>query len=781
MSILTQWFGEDMIYTLGWTFFHSIWQGSIVALALAFFLQWTPQGNAGIRYQASMLALFTVLISSVCTFIYYYHASTGSTGLELSPLAYTDRTIGQAATSPAPGMKRWSAVLENYHPFMVALWLSGMVLFTLRMAGGLFYIRHMRKTSRPVAMAGQHILHRLQAKLRFNKRVTIAASPFAKAPMVVGHLKPLILFPIGALNQLTPDELEAVIAHELAHIRRFDYLQNLLQSFIEIIFYYHPAVWWISSVIRAERENTCDDLAVRLCGNKVTYAKALFRLEAARPNAPLLAMPLYTSKNQLFIRIKRILNQPYHKSNTMEKLFATILCIGCFFLLSMRNDPVPSVEMAIEGNPVTRQVSPDHAPDTGEMGFPATVMAIAVDTVPDNATVKTKISRYTDDEQIELTLENGEIIELIVNGKTIPESEFDTYAEKVKDLIAESEKAPPPPPPPTPPGAPHPPGNMDAIPPPPPPPAPHLGHIDQEVIVHKREDDGKRIIRIEKKGPGTHDGVEIIVDGEALFIDGEEISRDTIINGEGQRFKFFGDSMVFRSMPHFEWDFDEDRFHFNGDSAWIGIFKGEDFGEGFQWIPDADWSKDLHIEMRQLKEDLLENREDLKDQMIRLKDNFEIKGMDEEQLRELIEQARGQELRIRKELEHEFEDQHIQHEKIQRLKKRQMEDMERERARRIEEGEHLREEMIGRNFMRPDMIYRGNTAENALIKELSRDGLIDPDAGYTIKMDNRRLRINGEKMPNVLYEKYRKIIQRYSSDEDAKIDIHLKKEVKMKF
>ncbi len=456
----------------------------------------------------------------------------------------------------------------------------------------------------------------------------------------------------------------------------------------------------------------------------------------------------------------------------MEKLFATILCIGCFMLLSMSNEVARSDELAAENAPIEIE--------TSLVSLPVPGIEVTRDTIPGKSTVKTKISKYSDDEQIEVTVENGEIVELIIDGKTIPEREYRNYASRVEELIADSENvpAPPSPPappampnppvPPAPPGAPHPPTHVM---PPKPPHPPHVLHGEQDVIIRKLDEDGKRIIKVEKRGLGNGEDVEIIVDGDVLFIDGEEILTDTIIKGIGRQFKFFGDSMRFSTLPRFEWNFDGDRFFFNSDSNWIGIFEDGKFGESFEWIQGEDWAKEYQLEMEEWKENFLENKENWKEQL----------RMSEEQVRELIEQQELNKLHLKEEIEQHLRNQHIQQEEMMRLRKQQIEEQARDRERRFKERERRREDVIRRNFIRPDMIFGGDSAENALIKELYRDGLIDPDKGYSIKMDHKKLRINGEKMPDVLYEKYKKIIQRYSGDEDSKIDIQLKKEVKMEF
>ena len=122
----------------------------------------------------------------------------------------------------------------------------------------------------------------LAARLRIGRAVRVVQSAAVQVPLVVGWLRPIVMLPASALTGLSPAQLESIIAHELAHVRRHDYLVNALQSVAEVLLYYHPACWWISRRIRVEREHCCDDIAVALCGDGVTYASALADLELHR-------------------------------------------------------------------------------------------------------------------------------------------------------------------------------------------------------------------------------------------------------------------------------------------------------------------------------------------------------------------------------------------------------------------------------------------------------------------------------------------------------------------
>src|SRR5476651_2673010 len=166
-------------------------------------------------------------------------------------------------------------------------------------------------------------------------------SGIAKVPMVIGHLKPVILIPIGLINSLSSDEVEAILIHELAHIQRRDYLVNILQSFMEIVFFFNPAVLWISKLIKAERENCCDDIAVTQTSSKVNYISALVSCQEYQLNVPAYSMALAGNKNSLVDRVKRIISSRNQSLNVVEKALLTICLVAvglCMSAYAARED-----------------------------------------------------------------------------------------------------------------------------------------------------------------------------------------------------------------------------------------------------------------------------------------------------------------------------------------------------------------------------------------------------------------------------------------------------------
>jgi hypothetical protein len=168
--------------------------------------------------------------------------------------------------------------------------------------------------------------------LHIRRSVELFESAITRVPVVVGHFRPAILLPVSALTGLTADQLEAILAHELAHIRRYDYLVNLLQTLMETLLFYHPAVWWISRKIRIERENCCDDLAVAVCGNRLTYAQALLTMETLRQ--PQLKFALAASGGSLLDRIRRLIDPTYRSSSQRAvSLSVAVVLLAIFALL----------------------------------------------------------------------------------------------------------------------------------------------------------------------------------------------------------------------------------------------------------------------------------------------------------------------------------------------------------------------------------------------------------------------------------------------------------------
>ena len=289
-----------MIEAGAWTLIHFLWQGALVWILVLVHLQFFRRAST--RYVVSCLAMLLMLALPVVTFMVL-------TGSGDDSLAATETTSFIPASTPS--VTRLAEQIPTpptvWMPLLVSMWASGVGLFSFRSAGGLMlaYLRG-RRAQLTLPPECQQAAERLAARLGLRRAVQLRVSLTGFAPSVVGWMKPVLLVPAAALR-LPMQQLEALIAHEFAHIRRHDFLINLLQNAVETLLFYHPAVWWLGRRIREERENCCDDLAVAVCGDRVVYARALTSLEELRTSAPDFAMA--ASGGSLVKRIARLLGK----------------------------------------------------------------------------------------------------------------------------------------------------------------------------------------------------------------------------------------------------------------------------------------------------------------------------------------------------------------------------------------------------------------------------------------------------------------------------------------
>ena len=317
---------------------HFVWEGLLVALLLWIVLAILQKRSARARYLVSCaaLALMTIL-PAVTAFLSYRAPVAANAFVQRAP--WNAVFVGPAA-APSPGwLARWIPFLEAW---AIPLWFAGVLVFAARL---IFITGHANRLAREGQGAGAPvagIVARLASRMGVTRRVRVLISSLAESPSVVGWLRPVILIPAATLLSLSPEQLEAVLAHELAHIRRYDYLVNVLQTLSETLLFYHPAIWWVSARIRRERELCCDDVAVAVCGDAVGYARALAKLERVRIAAPSLA--LSSTGGQLLFRIRRLTGMQHEQAfSKFPALVALVLAVICFtFSLHRANGQAPA-------------------------------------------------------------------------------------------------------------------------------------------------------------------------------------------------------------------------------------------------------------------------------------------------------------------------------------------------------------------------------------------------------------------------------------------------------
>jgi len=310
---------DNLVHAFGWTLLHSLWQGGLIVLALVVFMKKFTEART--RYLASAAALLALMVSALLTFLHLMVQSG-------------HQTILLAATEPLTQALPFDAFLrfaDERLSFMVQAWMIGVGVFATRFAGGLLYTRRLTQRLSPFGSAWQGRVATLAGRLGIKKTITFAESALVRVPMTIGFFKPVILFPLGLLCQLSPQQLEAVLLHELGHIARRDYFFNILQTTTEIFFFFNPASWWINARMRLEREHCCDDLAVAVTRDPVCFAKMLVQLRELEPVNSGLAMAA-SGNGDLKFRIRRLI-EGQNAGTVPDRSGAMLLVLSALFAL----------------------------------------------------------------------------------------------------------------------------------------------------------------------------------------------------------------------------------------------------------------------------------------------------------------------------------------------------------------------------------------------------------------------------------------------------------------
>jgi beta-lactamase regulating signal transducer with metallopeptidase domain len=331
---------------IGWTILHSLWQIALIAFLYGVVKILWRRSSPNVCYLAGCTALFTMLIAAGWTFFLLDHRMTipavamNADTSDPSSVPLIDEVI---PALPWPSNTRLESIqfsLTPFLPWLTGAWLVGVVLLSLRPLAGLLVVYRLRRHAlsplpAPIVISAE----RLAARMKLRRVVRFAQSSLVQVPAVVGYLKPLVILPASALTGLTTEQLETVLAHELAHVRRHDYLVNLIQTVIEALFFFHPAMWWVSRQIRQERENCCDDLAASVCGNPATLVHALWSLESFR-QAPFAAVGANTGS--LKLRVRRLLDSrqrdpELHRPTAWVAGFATLFLVAILWMMALEH------------------------------------------------------------------------------------------------------------------------------------------------------------------------------------------------------------------------------------------------------------------------------------------------------------------------------------------------------------------------------------------------------------------------------------------------------------
>ena len=398
METLQNIFQAEIIQRLGWTLVHFVWQGSAIVLILAIVLRLLHKSSANLRYIIACMALALIVLMPAVT-IRLVDVSVEAvepvkqTAVDLPKVGAGAQVVvempqvesppAQVAATPRISLKdKFIEAVEPALPYIVVGWLVGVFGLSLWHLGGWRQLQRLRRQMvKQVAPALKAKLQQLSDVLGIQRTIGLMESALVQVPTVVGWLKPVILLPASALTGLSSEQIEAILAHELAHIKRHDYLINILQTVVEILGFYHPAVWWVSRRIRVERENCCDDLAVSISGDRICYARALTSMEEIRTVRPQLAVA--ATGGSLFDRIRRLLGKDSKnggKLSWLPSVIAILLIAGLLIPTALAfNNRVKTYPSETESG-IPAEQTPTHsqigAQDNEETNLPKDLWSI---------------------------------------------------------------------------------------------------------------------------------------------------------------------------------------------------------------------------------------------------------------------------------------------------------------------------------------------------------------------------------------------------------------------
>ena len=312
------WMQNGEVVALGWTLLHFCWQGVAIAAIYAIADRVLARATSKTRYGVAMASLGMMFLAAMLTFLeqerLVVRVAHGESQFMASQLGTLHQTLIQQMPIAAPAVETgelWIAAnAARLLPWVDAIWLAGVLLLAVRAFGGWFQLQQIRRHARGIIPAQvESRFRKVASRIRVGKRVALRLSDEVMTPFVMGVWRATVILPVSTIMQLEPAQLEAVLAHELAHVRRWDYLLNLMQTVVECLFFFHPAVWWVSRRARELREICCDEVAMQSCGDPVIYAEALLQLEEQRVQRLQLAAALHGNGGSLLARVKQVLGE----------------------------------------------------------------------------------------------------------------------------------------------------------------------------------------------------------------------------------------------------------------------------------------------------------------------------------------------------------------------------------------------------------------------------------------------------------------------------------------
>lgn len=781
---------SNLAAAIGETFMHSLWQLAGVAILMALVLAFVNRKASATRYRIGTVALALMVIFPMTTFFLVYEPAAETTTSLSSTI---ESGISQLAFIPVANsemtlMEQVGEFFNQNAYLIMGLWLIGALFFTLRFTGSYLQVRRLkRKNTSPAPAEAVAMLRSLIDRMGIRRAVTLLQSSQVDTPMVIGAFKPVILVPMGLFAGLTTEQVECVLAHELAHVRRWDFFVNILQSMVEIALFYHPAMWWITKMVREERENCCDQIVVDLKENRLVYAKALLNLEVLRSKRPALAMGANGGK--LFQRIQRITGgEPRQRRPQSRSIFLAIfsLCLVLMLTTTTKEQLQASIpyfnflppelqfvaDQTDDGN--TEEIASEEVSEEEEVEevdevdvFDGDESTIVLDfeegdeffkakNLPLNFGMSTsedgghnfifrtanlvkqlkasltmgidspitQIVMVEDGEEVRISFDgNGKISRVIKNGAEVPSSDYGSYEEMVAKAMGK-----------------------------------HSGHHGDHhrVVVRGRAHSGDVPpmppmpdvnVRIPPMPPMPSLNLKHLKELPPPPPPPSDDSEAAKRKHEKAMERY--EEEVERWAEEFEAKFDEGEWEAYGEAMeeW-----GEKIGQNFN---EEEW-EEYGEQMEAWGESFGKNWEEFGEELAEKFEHMELDGMSEE-IEEEVEREIERAMRT---MERELERAERDRERVERRR----EEVEIERHRRMADEER-------------DMADRYMNGMDRLKRSLDRDGLVDEGDSFKLKISEDEMYLNGDRQARSIQEKYLHIIHSMGIEGEGNewIEINYKK------
>lgn len=444
-------FVSVIIQSICRTLLHSIWQGLILAVVTGIILTSTKKSKPALRYNLLSISLLVFVLATCITFYTEFNQQSKIASASYF-ITFGSAKISQPMLNSSFGVLKNAANLDSIERFtdqfleenaaiLVAIWLLIFSIKSLKALGGLLYINQLKRRQNVIPdRVWIELIQDLANKLNIRINIQLLESEGVSVPMVVGILKPIIFVPVSFLTHLSAEQIEAIFLHEIAHIKRRDYMINLIQNFCENIFFFNPAVLWISSLIREEREHCCDELALSVLENRTSLVEALVSFQEYKLADKSLAMAFPGKRNFLLDRIKRIIYKHNKPLNAMEKIFVTASLITATLMTAAFS---PAVKKDLEMlKPKLERVLKNNRPES------AFLAVTKEDTLPKNRqsrihveSGRSSIETTKNDKRYQIENVNGNITSLKIDGQQISEDKIASHQVEVDEIMQEVKKA----------------------------------------------------------------------------------------------------------------------------------------------------------------------------------------------------------------------------------------------------------------------------------------------------------------------------------------------------